>query len=1393
MKKKIFLLGALIAIMVSAHAQTELGNSLNMNQIDFEPVVPARLPLADDIMLVPESSGTPLKVLQKSLASNAEQVVSDLWSSAASYIVYGDSTYYMDSNTLNLMGSVEQKNYIIVGVDESLSSYACYTEKDNTYTFSGKLTSTGYAEIYPCILYAKNGSYQIMGNTYVDLTESNQFASDFTLSVKNTKSSGEPLALAYLVLNTLPETQITATDHRFTGSYKTLIAKKWSLEKDLPGLGVMSTDTTRAYMAVCEDGVTTLGLYYNWGVLYLTGMNTTATEVTLPEFVRINGTEERIEYFGYNSSNAFDWSGAASVKSLSLYPSRYVYSDFSQSAVEDLFLNNSTTFYNITGADSLYADVNLHLPYTLSRKDYKNYGFKRIFVGDEKPEYPETKVSDWVIPGEVEGEYLGIMLRNNEYWISEIFTTNDSITLPLGTPASGGVYYIRGLGNENYTGSGILTKNAPNLKSVLVPASYNNMSIYWSNTCIENLYMQGDVTASDWYLPSSIKVYVAEPYFWNYYENEVWDEANINPNGWDFDWMTVNVGRKGEFAQTYVEMTNADWNLGVNVKVTGELNETDLANIKNLNHLRKLDLTEAGFTQLPNSFLSDKRDVREVAFPESLTSISERAFYRCSFLEKVTAPGVTKLFREAFYQCVNLKEFDLTNVSAIGSYAFNGCKTYNPSALCHELAELGSYAFCGSGITALNLPQGITELNGSVFRDCDQLIRVTLPEGLKSIGNQAFNDCLKLSEVHLPQGLVSIGSDAFYRCTSLEAIILPDGINTIGSYAFSNCSNLSQINLPEGLHTMGSAVFSNCSQLAEITLPSTLQSIGSSLFYGCTTLATVKSKAIVPPVTNGEFTQDVDLNHCTLYIAPFTIDAYRAADNWNDFYIMKPLNEPVKNIYINRAMTFDLLSEDNAVLQENPNMTLDYDSERSGYYANTVGQLSASGDGTLSAGVFSINHKAYRRSSYNYDKRTTLINNAENMRADSLVTTFNFEKNYWHFISFPYDVKMEDVVGLNGTDFAIRRYNSINRASGDGTTSNWENVPSDGVLEAGKGYIIQVANNSTDSLGYTHQAVVRFPSRNTVTKNRLFSSKDMVVALEEYPAEFAHNRSWNLVGNPYPCYYDIHSLKEDFMTPIVLWRGTNYQAYSPIDDDIVLRPNEAFFVQRPVDTEQMVFGAEGRLHYDAAYETDGTPGIRTAPARLRTVSERSVFNFHLEGNGSDDRARIVLNEEASMEYEINCDASKFFAESPLGAEIYVQDGIKYDICERPFDKGKALLGVRLAQEGTYTLSLTGRSIEGWSVMLRDTQTGTTVDLSKDAYHFEGQSGTENSRFELTFKAPAATSMEDMEFIAGNENVRVVNAAGITVYEGELDNFKTQATAGTYIIIGEDGTYKLVIK
>lgn len=1578
-----------------------------------------------------------------------------------------------ESNTNSWIMSFNESNLAYWGLLDNDGNSVWISKNDNVYSFTGKVQAKDDATVYACIFALQDGKFQIPLYQVLNLNKNNNYSCDF--SVNGEIAEGQPLYIGFYVENTFSNTTVSLSDMAFGYTTTTITeAEKWTAENNLPGLGITEDMADNAYTVLCEDGVTTLGLYLGAGNLTVVGMNTTATSVALPQAVSINGKRYQIEYFGRTDGTEMDWTGAQSVTSLDIKNVRNGNVNFANTKITDVFINEE--FYgDFSGLENVY----LHIPYGCSRSDYRWMGFKRVLIGNEQPSYPESAYDNaWVVPGESEGDYFSILHNTENFCLVEIFTNEESIKLPQTTDIDGyevniskigngwgydkknlyahapnlksliipeGYDYIYGdweespltelhmlgakpeveselpsnisvyiaskeaysdfkydskwnsaqlkaegwelkkleatcdnglttlefdfynsmlcvtnisttaetvaipdsvildgvqykvetFGNprmnefnwsnaksvrtldltyiktanlymqgssvtdiiigetnfENLNNIGniylhvpygssrneyawrgfkkvfigeetpdypttsynnawviageregdyfsvvnnngrfvvvevitaqdnvVLPETTPynygtvqpitffgldnsysvlnkanNLKSITVPESYESLSVYWNNSNVNELHMRGNMPATNWSIPSNYKVYIeSKEAYAQYSASNEWKNAELIPEGWDFDWMAVNVQRKGEFAQTYIEMTDADWTQGVNVKVIGKLNDTDLANIKKLVNLRHLDLTDATFEALPTSFLSNHQNIREITLPENINTIPSSAFNRCQRLNKVNAKGIKRIDQSAFNECGNLTDLDISEVYYIGSSAFSSCSKFAPAALSAGLQYIGSYAFSGTAITEIAIPEGITALADYTFNNCKQLQKVTLPET----------------------------------------------ITAIGSYVFSNCTALNELILPESLTTIGQYVFSGCTALTEITIPSNVESVGSYTFQNCSGLTSVKCKAIVPPVASGTFTSGMDLNHCTLYVAPFTIDAYRAAANWSNFYIMKPLNEPVKNIYVKRPMSFDLLSEDNAVLQDNPNMTLDYYYDNNYSSKNTTGQLTATGDGTLSAGVFTIYNMFYNRGTsiyqnngayYSSDRRPTLINNAENMRADSVLCIISLDKNQWHFISFQYDVQMSDIFGLNGTDFVIRQYNGAKRAagskdkdstevdnapmrtiggggssSGSGSSqtveSNWEPVPADGVLLAGKGYIIQAANNNSfvqDNYQYNYNATVVFPSRNTVTKNRLFTSSDIIVPLEEHASEFAHNRSWNLVGNPYPCYYDMNSLKDDFYTPIILWKGNNYQAYSPVDDDIILRPYESFFVQRPIDVEQMVFGVEGRMHYNDALKatkSDGQkPGVNYAPAQSIDGAQRNVFNFTIEGCGSENRTRIVMNEKAKMGYDCARDAAKFFASSPMGAEIYVDADVKYDICERPLGDGTAQLAIRTATAGEYTIALSGRYSEDWTVMLTDKQTGATVNLNEGAYRFEAEAGTTAGRFVLSFNT-SATGIDGVEAdIDADAEVSVVNAAGMTVFNGRYADFKAKAASGIYVIVCGDKTYKTVIK
>ena len=147
---------------------------------------------------------------------------------------------------------------------------------------------------------------------------------------------------------------------------------------------------------------------------------------------------------------------------------------------------------------------------------------------------------------------------------------------------------------------------------------------------------------------------------------------------------------------------------------------------------------------------------------------------------------------------------------------------------------IGDQAFSGcSGLTSLNLPDGITEIGEGAFSYCSGLTSLTLPAGITEIGRYAFSGCSGLTSLNLPDGITSIGEKAFIDCSGLTSLNLPDGITWIDYGTFWGCSGLTSLNLPAGITSIGKEAFSSCSGLTSLNLPAGITFIGSRAFRDC--------------------------------------------------------------------------------------------------------------------------------------------------------------------------------------------------------------------------------------------------------------------------------------------------------------------------------------------------------------------------------------------------------------------------------------------------------------------------------------------------------------------------------------------------------------------------------
>ena len=816
--------------------------------------------------------------------------------------------------------------------------------------------------------------------------------------------------------------------------------------------------------------------------------------------------------------------------------------------------------------------------------------------------------------------------------------------------------------------------------------------------------------------------------------------------------VTVDVADAGELGRLVLD--EAGYLQEVNkLVVSGELNNDDWSNIKNMTNLISIDMSGVLNTSIPNEQFWGKWALEEAVISGKCTTIGQYAFYQAGLKDVVIPEGVETVNYQAFYQCVNAASLSLpSTLKTIGNYAFRQM----------------------SKITAVDMPNSVTSVGNYAFSGCSSLKQVKLSESLTAISERMLQ-YTAIERIDIPQSVSIIGHAAFSGCASLDSVVCPSSLKTINSNVFYNCSSLSSIELNEGLTAIENDAFGNCSALTEVTLPSSLLSCTGSPFYGCTNLKKIHAHSIIPATTNGSCPlSNVSLNDVVLYVPSWSVQEYQLADGWNQFVTVEVDDFMPENISINKDFVFAL--RDTLAADYRPNISLVWSDVQSydsyGNYNYEAGNLTINSRSKLPVNNFSLFVSPYKKyyddykviyngnygSSNQKYSSTSLIVNGE-MRAENVTLNLLARRSRWQFISFPFDVQMSDVMPVDSiTQWVIREYSGENRANSK-LDSTWVNVPSDGILEAGKGYILHCYNPNSELVQFTVS-----PLRESVNRQAIFIADDRTVALEENLSEFEQNRSWNLIGNPYPSYYDSRFL--GFEAPITVWNTyeNNYRAYSPVDDAYILSPGEAFFVQRPVDQESIVFEKTGRQTHTYARIIEEEEFASTRRMAAPAQGSRQVINLNLNGEDASDRTRVVINSAASMDYELNRDANKFMSLDANVPQFFsIHNGIRYAINERPLADGEVTLGVAVQKAGVYTITIP--ETDGNEYVIEDLLMNTTAVLSADKpYEFSAEQGDIEARFILRVVATGdATGINTIA--AGEEdNTPAYNTAGQAVNE-----------------------------
>lgn len=213
----------------------------------------------------------------------------------------------------------------------------------------------------------------------------------------------------------------------------------------------------------------------------------------------------------------------------------------------------------------------------------------------------------------------------------------------------------------------------------------------------------------------------------------------------------------------------------------------------------------------------------EIVIPDSVTHIEKFAFQGRENLEKVTmSKNLEFIGEETFADTAWLAEQN-------GLVYFNDSLLYTYAGEIPEDTELvipdktthiADKAFKGQKkLEKVFIPDGI-RLGVSVFQECKALTEVRLPADLTEIPSYAFSGT-NLERVSIPQNVKVISTHAFAHCKNLKEVVFNEGLEFIDDSAFRRDSALTSVRFPSTLKGIGHIAFRDCDALTEIVFEKT--------------------------------------------------------------------------------------------------------------------------------------------------------------------------------------------------------------------------------------------------------------------------------------------------------------------------------------------------------------------------------------------------------------------------------------------------------------------------------------------------------------------------------------------------------------------------------------------